>query len=142
VTQDGEGEVTEHEVELEGQIVVCQRRRAMVFPALQDAKGERLPYEATQYSFDCGATWHMTQIDAYREAKDSGSLMTRYADVSEAGEYEAFVVALLGEIGGLEEGERLIVGKSGDALVVMKEQAVLAVRSSTIKDIDLRMQEG
>lgn len=131
------GKASEHHVELDGQVVVCQRREVT---GQSMATGGAVETHV-QYSFDRGKTWHRTQIDAYRVAQESGNLMAVHEPGSdEAGEYEAFVLALLAEIGALKEGERLILVRLAGTVTVVKEQAVLAVRASTIKEIDLRME--
>ena len=128
--------ITEHEVELDGKRCVCLRRSSRT---IQEEPGD-VPYDVIEYSFDRGVTWHLTQIDAYKVAVESDKLMTVHDPGGEAGEYEAFVMALLLEIQGLKEGERLITIMLGGLVTVVKEQAVLAVRASTIKEIDLKVE--
>lgn len=130
--------MTEHHIEIEGKHYVCQKRvQEVPVPHPPGALAKE-----TQYSFDQGQTWFSVMYQAFKHAQEQGTLMRIGEQVGEAGEFEAFVLTLVQEIQGLRPGERLQVVRDQDTVFVAKEQAVLAVRASTVKEIDLRIQEG
>jgi len=98
--------------------------------------------QRVEYSFDRGETWHPLMVEAFMAAEKSGKLMRVGEAVSQAGEYEAFVISLLEEVSSMENGEVLKLVKMDEKIVVLKEKAVLAVRVSTIQEVDLTAQEG
>ena len=122
---------TERHVEVEGQVVVC-----LVRAVRSPAGGE----QSSQWSFDRGEAWHDRMITAYEHAKGKGALMRIGSTDQDGGSFEAFVLGLVHEISALEAGECLKIVKDQTTVVVVKEQAVLSCRVSTIKDVDLRME--
>ena len=123
--------MTEHPVELDGKVVICQKR-------LQPSEVEG-QNPLTEYSFDRGETWHATMIVAYAKAKEADKLMAVGENSGTAGEFEAFVLGLIQELQLLKPGESLRLSRDQVDIIVIKEQAVLAARASTISEVDLRI---
>lgn len=121
--------IAERQIELEGRVCVC---------LIKDAFGS-VP---VQYSFDRADTWHPTLLDAYSVAKDADTLVVVGAEATQGGEFEAFILAFIQDLQGLNNGESLRVTMNSGTVMVTKEQVVLTCRASTIKDInfDLRME--
>ena len=107
-------------VEIEGrQIVYLERRDGMC-------------------SFDAGASWHESRIEAYEKAKESDALSEPGGGQSE--EFEAWVLGLIREVQALERGESLRVVRTESEVLVLRERAVLAARASSVREIDLRVE--
>jgi len=123
---------TQHELDVEGSKFAVLRRKTV--------------YEDGQfiidYSMDNGTSWVSTMADAYNVAKRTGSLTEISRPITEGGEFEAFLLALVEQLGELKPGERLILARTDTQVVTLKESAVLAVRASAIADVDLKMTEG
>jgi len=119
--------VTQHELPVDGKTYVVLKR-----------EDKALGYV---YSLDSGKTWHPQMHQAFRQAKQDGTLTVIGDPVSEGGEYEAFVLALFQEISSMEPGERLLLAKTDTQIVVLRESTVLAVRASTIDDVDFSTKE-
>ena len=121
--------ITTHELELEGTTFIVQKKRSTL------ADGQFL----THYSLDNSATWHSALTNAYMTAKKDGTLTKVGEPLTEGGEFESFLLALVEKLTGMEQGERLILVKTDTQVVVLKESVVLAVSASAISDVDLRM---
>lgn len=117
--------IVEKQIELEGRVCICLIKE---IPA------------GKNYSFDRGETWHGRMLDAYSDAKDADKLVVVGAEVSEGGDFEAFILAFLQDLQGLKNGESLRVTMNSGTVMVIKEQVVLTCRASTIRDVDLRME--
>jgi len=95
----------------------------------------------TGYSLDRGETWWPTMIEAFKVAQEAGKLSVVGDEPGEHGEFEEFILALVAEVQALKPGESLRLMRDNVNVVAIKEQAVFAVRASTIGDVDLRMTE-
>jgi len=131
--------VTNHPVEIEGKTFMVQKRQRK--EEIEDPPGTHLTKAIDEWSFDGGDTWHGLVVDAYKAALELGKLMAMGDPVTEGGEFEAFFLALVSELTALTPGERVKIVRTDTELVVVKEQSVLAVRASAIKDVDLQMME-
>lgn len=132
MTDEKEGttsKIVEKQIELEGQVCVCLSKPS-----------ENSSDFLTLYSFDRGETWHPALLDAYSVAKDTGNLVVVGAEVTQGGEFEAFILAFVQDLQGLKNGESLRLTMNSGTIMVIKEQVVLTCRASTIKDLDLRME--
>jgi hypothetical protein len=128
---------TERLVEFEGKHYVLQKREQVVEDSLLNQTRR-----TTQYSFDKGETWHLTMIDAYKQAESTGKLFRVGDDPGEGGEFESFVLSLVEEVRALRPGESLRLIRDQRNLVAVKEQAVFAVRASALGDVDLRLEDS
>lgn len=129
-------EATQHELPIEGKTYVVLKRKSCG-PTGEAGAGA----PTYRYSLDNGATWHAQIHSAYQQAKKDETLTMIGEPISEGGEYEAFALALFQEVSDLTAGERLILAKTDTQIVVLKESTVLAVRASTIDDVDFSTQE-
>ncbi len=110
-----------------------------------EIEGVRYTYvrdEDLGYSFDGGVNFAPTMMEAYEQASGAGALVTEEDDRDGASEFEAWVIGLLVEIQTMRDGETLRLVRSSGVVTLVKEQAVLAVRASSIREIDLRMEDG
>ena len=117
---------TQHEIQVEGRTFVVLKK---------SGPGPDPMVAAVVYSMDNGASWHPSVGDAFRVAGASGSLTEVSEPVTEGGELEAFVLALVEKLGELEPGETLKLVKTETQIVVLSESIVLAVRGSAVDDM-------
>lgn len=126
----------EKAIEIEGVQYLAWKRE------VPDDLGEEGIEIRNEYSLDRGETWAATLAEAFVFARDSGSLVKiteRGGDNDEG--FEAFVVTLLKEFQTLKVGETIKIGRTQEELVVLREQVVLVTKASTVRDVDLRMEE-
>jgi len=98
--------------------------------------------DATLYSFDKRVTWFETMTEAYSFARDTDALMVVDDDPDENEiNYQAFVCSLLLEVKELKPGEKLVLERFDDVLLVNKSSTIVMAQASTIDAIELQPQE-
>lgn len=122
---------TSHQIEYEGRTYLVQKRVS------QFSDGQFL----THYSMDGGAGWHSELVGAYKQAQEDGLLTVVGEPLTADGEFEAFMAGLISEIVALGVGERLTLVRTETEIVAVREQAKLSVRASTVRDVELKIQE-